>query len=76
MLTVLLWRNLAGGGEKNWEMIPAIVEMLRSLAVFITLGHLAVQVRHARREVQRSVGQVARKAFANCLESGEQPLVE
>jgi len=41
----------------NWDAIGAIGQMLGSVAVLVTLAYLAVQVRHARREVQRSVGQ-------------------
>jgi len=38
----------------NWDAIGAIGEVLGSIAVFITLGYLAVQVRHAREAVARS----------------------
>ncbi len=41
----------------NWEAIGAIAELLGSLAVFLTLIYLAVQVRHAREDVRRSVRQ-------------------
>jgi hypothetical protein len=41
----------------NWEAIGAIAELLSSLAVFLTLIYLAVQVRHARQDVRRSVRQ-------------------
>ena len=41
----------------NWEAIGAVGQMLGSIAVFVTLGYLAVQVRHARAEMQRSVSQ-------------------
>ena len=41
----------------NWEALGAIGETLGAVAVFVTLGYLAVQVRHARDEVARSVGQ-------------------
>ena len=41
----------------NWEEIGAIGQVLGSIAVFVTLGYLAVQVRHARAEVRRSVSQ-------------------
>jgi hypothetical protein len=39
----------------NWDAIGAIGEALGAGAVFITLIYLAVQVRHARAEVARSV---------------------
>ncbi len=32
----------------NWEAIGAIGEILGALAVVLTLGYLAVQVRHTR----------------------------
>ena len=41
----------------SWEAIGAIGQMLGSIAVFVTLGYLAVQVGHARREMQRSISQ-------------------
>ena len=37
----------------NWDAIAAIGQMLGSVAVLVTLGYLAAQVRHARVEVQR-----------------------
>jgi hypothetical protein len=53
----------------NWEEIGAIGQVLGSIAVFITLGYLAVQVRHARKEVQRSIaqsrGEIARELILN-----------
>ena len=41
----------------NWDAMAAVGQMLGSIAVLATLWYLAVQVRHARREVQRSVTQ-------------------
>ena len=41
----------------NWDEVGAIGQMLGSLAVFITLGYLAVQLRHSRAEVRRSITQ-------------------
>ena len=41
----------------NWDEVGAIGQVLGSLAVFITLGYLAIQVRHARKEMQRSLSQ-------------------
>jgi hypothetical protein len=46
----------------NWDAVGAISEGLGSLAVFLTLGYLAVQVRHAREEVMRSAGQARSEA--------------
>jgi hypothetical protein len=42
----------------NWEEVGAIGQVLGSVAVFVTLGYLAVQVRHAHEEVQRNLGKV------------------
>jgi hypothetical protein len=41
----------------NWEAVAAIGQLLGSAAVLITLIYLAIQVRHARREVRRSVSE-------------------
>ena len=41
----------------NWEEVGAIGQMLGSLAVLVTLGYLAVQVRHANYELRRSISQ-------------------
>jgi len=41
----------------NWDAIGAVGELLGSLAVFVTLGYLAVQVRHARAEASRALSQ-------------------
>jgi hypothetical protein len=41
----------------NWDAIGAIGEVLGSVAVFVTLGYLAVQVRHARAEASRALSQ-------------------
>jgi len=41
----------------NWEEVGAIGQVLGSVAVFITLVYLAVQVRHARQDVRRSINQ-------------------
>ena len=42
----------------NWEEVGAIGQLLGSVAVFITLGYLALQVRHARMETRRSASSV------------------
>jgi len=42
----------------NWEEVGAIGQVLGSVAVFMTLGYLAVQVRHARMETRRSTSYV------------------
>ena len=39
----------------NWDEVGAIGQVLGSLAVFITLGYLAIQVRHGRSDTQRSI---------------------
>jgi len=41
----------------NWEALGAIGETFGALAVFITLGYLAVQVRHARSDSRRALSQ-------------------
>ena len=41
----------------NWEMIAAMGQMLGSVAVLVTLGYVAVQVKHARGEMRRSISQ-------------------
>jgi len=51
----------------NWEEVGAIGQVLGSIAVIITLAYLAVQVSHARREMQRSLvegrGEVLRELY-------------
>jgi hypothetical protein len=39
----------------NWDAIGAVGEVLGSIAVFITLGYLAIQVRYARSETSRAL---------------------
>jgi len=39
----------------NWEAIAAIGQMLGSIAVFVTLAYLGVQIRHTSQDVPRSV---------------------
>jgi len=39
----------------NWDAIAAIGRMLGSVAVLLTLAYLAVQVKHARGELRRSI---------------------
>ena len=39
----------------NWEALGATGEMLSAVAVFVTLWYLATQVRHGRREIERSI---------------------
>jgi hypothetical protein len=41
----------------NWDAIGAAGELLGSIAVFVTLGYLAIQVRHARAETSRALSQ-------------------
>jgi hypothetical protein len=41
----------------NWEALGAIGETFGALAVFVTLGYLAVQVKHARQEAKRTLSQ-------------------
>ena len=41
----------------NWDAIAAIGQMLGSVAIFVTLAYLAMQVKHARGELRRSIRQ-------------------
>jgi hypothetical protein len=41
----------------NWDAVGAIGELVGSLAVFVTLGYLAMQVNHARAETRRALSQ-------------------
>ena len=41
----------------NWDAIGAIGQLLGSIAVFVTLVYLAIQTRHTRWEMQRSISQ-------------------
>ena len=43
----------------NWDAIGALGQMLGSIAVFVTLGYLAGQVRYARTETRRALSQGA-----------------
>ena len=51
----------------NWEAIAAIGQMLGSVAVFVTLGYLGAQVRHARLEVQRGFIQARNESARGLL---------
>ena len=51
----------------GWEEVGAIGQMLGSVAVFITLGYLAVQTRHTRKEVQRNLGKVSTDSAQDIL---------
>ena len=41
----------------NWDAIAAIGQMLGSVAVFVTLGYLAIQVKHSRQDARRMLSQ-------------------
>ena len=41
----------------NRDAIGAIGQMLGSVAVFVTLAYLAVQVRHSRQDARRALSQ-------------------
>ena len=47
----------------NWDAIGAVGESLGAIAVFITLGYLALQVQFARREIARSISQSRAEAL-------------
>jgi hypothetical protein len=51
----------------NWDAIGAIGQMLGSIAVFITLGYLATQIRHARQETSRALSQGRAEAHRDLL---------
>ena len=51
----------------DWNAIAAIGQILGSLAVFITLGYLTVQLRHSRRETQRLIRQNQADASSTML---------
>jgi len=51
----------------NWDAVGAIGQMLGSVAVFITLAYLSIQVRHARDEVQRSVSHDRKDALRQLM---------
>jgi len=55
------------GSDHLWDAIGAIGQVLGSLAVFVTLGYLAVQVRHARLQAQRALGQARSEALRDSL---------
>lgn len=41
----------------NWDAVGAVGQVLGSIAVFVTLGYLAVQVKHASSESRRALSQ-------------------
>ena len=41
----------------NWEEVGAIGQVLGSIAVFVTLGYLAIQVKHSRQDARRALSQ-------------------
>jgi hypothetical protein len=41
----------------NWDEVGAIGQVLGSVAVFVTLGYLAVQVHDARTDLRGSISQ-------------------
>jgi hypothetical protein len=57
----------------NWEALGAIGEVFGAIAVFITLGYLAIQVRHARQETRRALRQGRSEALRQLFAwSGEE----
>jgi hypothetical protein len=59
----------------NWEAIGAVSELLGAIAVFVTLAYLAVQVRHAREDVRRSISQSRADAQREVHKGYRDPLV-
>ena len=51
----------------NWDAIGAVGEMLGAIAVFVTLGYLAVQVKRARPEARRALRQGRTEAVRNVM---------
>ena len=51
----------------NWDAIGALGQMLGSIAVFVTLGYLAGQVRYARTETRRALSQGRAEAARDIL---------
>jgi len=51
----------------NSEEVGAIGQVLGSIAVFVTLGYLAVRVRHAGRQLQQSLSQGRGEALRDLL---------
>ena len=51
----------------SWDAIGAIGQLLGSIAVFITLGYLAIQVRHARNEAGRALSQGRGEALRDLI---------
>lgn len=51
----------------NWDAIGAIGELLGATAVLVTLVYLALQVRHARNDLRRSIQQSRTTAFRELM---------
>lgn len=51
----------------NWDAIGAVSEGLGSCAVLITLVYLSVQIRHARKEARRALGQGRGEAIRDLM---------
>ena len=57
----------------NWDAIGAIGQMFGSLAVLVTLGYVAIQVRDAKQELRRSLSQARSEALRDLLEQVREP---
>jgi hypothetical protein len=51
----------------NWDEVGAIGQVLGSIAVFVTLGYLAIQVKHSRQESRRALSQGRSEAHRDLL---------
>jgi hypothetical protein len=51
----------------NWNAIGAVGEVIGAVAVVVTLGYLAVQIRYARSEAQRALSQGRGEALRSIL---------
>jgi hypothetical protein len=56
----------------NWDAVGAVSEGVGSLAVFITLGYLAIQVGHARQEARRALSQGRLEALRDLFQFGSE----
>ena len=54
----------------NWEALGAVGEIAGAIAVFVTLGYLAIQVKHARIEAKRALGHTRVNAVRHVLTLG------
>jgi hypothetical protein len=56
-----------GGDAVNWEAIGTVGQVLGSIAVFVTIWYLAIQVRHARQSSQVAISQGSSQAIRELI---------